>query len=190
MNKPYGIPTMYRGRRYRSRLEARWAAFFTLMDWRFEYEPYDLPGWIPDFVLYGDAEILVEVKPYSSLQEYDTDKIERAIRGSYKDGREVLLLGSSILDADCWKVDRNRNAASIGWLGEYWPESGSYDFDTAVMNHYLQKYGFFHNNGSWKDRMTGLHDGDHYLDLLSLWEAEQLWNLAGNSVQWKVREAA
>ena len=35
--RPY--PTLYNGRRYRSRLEARWAAFFDLVRWPFEYEP-------------------------------------------------------------------------------------------------------------------------------------------------------
>ena len=45
------IPTMYDGVRYRSRLEARWAAFFNRSGTPFEYEPFDLKGYIPDFVL-------------------------------------------------------------------------------------------------------------------------------------------
>ncbi len=46
-----GIPTLYHGRRFRSRIEARWAAFFDLANWPWEYEPFDLEGYIPDFVL-------------------------------------------------------------------------------------------------------------------------------------------
>ena len=57
------IPTIYGGTRFRSRLEARWASFFDLLGWEYEYEPFDLDGWIPDFMLAGSTRILVEVKP-------------------------------------------------------------------------------------------------------------------------------
>ena len=46
------IPTTYKGIRFRSRLEARWAAMFDICGWRWEYEPLDLPGWIPDFLIH------------------------------------------------------------------------------------------------------------------------------------------
>ena len=49
--RSHGIPTMYRGLAFRSRNRATWAAFFDLMCWDYEYEPYDLRGYIPDFVL-------------------------------------------------------------------------------------------------------------------------------------------
>jgi hypothetical protein len=58
-----GIPTIYRNRRFRSRLEARWAAFFDQMGWRWEYEPFDLNGWVPDFIIMEHDKVLVEVKP-------------------------------------------------------------------------------------------------------------------------------
>lgn len=59
------IPTTYKRCRFRSRLEASWAAFFDLCEWRWSYEPYELPGWVPDFELHGKNgdRILVEVKP-------------------------------------------------------------------------------------------------------------------------------
>ena len=44
-------PTRYKSILFRSRLEARWAAFFDLMGWQWEYEPIDLEGWTPDFLL-------------------------------------------------------------------------------------------------------------------------------------------
>ena len=55
-----GIPTRHKGRQYRSRLEARWATFFDLLGWKYEYEPFDLDGWIPDFVLFGAETVVVE----------------------------------------------------------------------------------------------------------------------------------
>lgn len=58
-----GIPTEYAGVNFRSRLEARWAAFFDLVGWKWEYEPLDLDGYIPDFVVQLGKPTIVEVKP-------------------------------------------------------------------------------------------------------------------------------
>lgn len=55
------IPTLYRGTRYQSRLEARWAAFFHMVRWQFVYEPYDLDKWSPDFLLKGKTPVLGRV---------------------------------------------------------------------------------------------------------------------------------
>ena len=79
------IPTCYRGILMKSYLEARWAAMFDLMGWRWCYEPVyfdkltrsvkpyvpsiliDQRLWLPDFALRnpdtGKAVTLVEVKP-------------------------------------------------------------------------------------------------------------------------------
>lgn len=60
------IQTEYRGFKFRSRLEARWAVFFdTIMhDWTYEPEGFDLPsGWyLPDFYIKG-FDVYVEIKP-------------------------------------------------------------------------------------------------------------------------------
>ena len=72
-------PTFYAGVQFRSRLEATWAVFFDFVKWKWEYEPYDLLGWTPDFLVTipcthsecgGDHEILVEVKPYNSITQF------------------------------------------------------------------------------------------------------------------------
>jgi hypothetical protein len=58
------IPTVYAGVRFRSRLEARWAAFFDSCGWAWEYEPEFFPRWLPDFRLKGQhGPIYIEVKP-------------------------------------------------------------------------------------------------------------------------------
>jgi hypothetical protein len=49
---------------FRSRLEARWAAFFDSLQWPWSYEPLDLDGYIPDFFVDLNGEhVLIEVKP-------------------------------------------------------------------------------------------------------------------------------
>lgn len=58
-------PTTYRGVAFRSRLEARWAHLFDMIGMPWEYEPVSLPGWIPDFRLWG--RYLAEVKPVEPL---------------------------------------------------------------------------------------------------------------------------
>ncbi len=60
------IETVYKGYRFRSRLEARWAVFFDALGvkWEYEKEGYDLgrDGWyLPDFWL-TDWQMWVEVK--------------------------------------------------------------------------------------------------------------------------------
>ena len=69
--------TKYKGYRFRSRLEAKWAVFFDACGVKWEYEPegYDLGdelSYLPDFLLHGvtfnhagkqvNCDLFVEVK--------------------------------------------------------------------------------------------------------------------------------
>jgi hypothetical protein len=73
--------TMYKGVEFRSRLEARWAAFFDLLGWTWEYEPIDLVFWTPDFrltipgldfeAMADYSDFLVEVKPYYHNSQWE-----------------------------------------------------------------------------------------------------------------------
>ena len=61
-------PTRYRGTTFRSQTEAKWAAFFDVLGMDWEYEPENLPGWLPDFRIQGPKGILlVEVRPIFGL---------------------------------------------------------------------------------------------------------------------------
>ena len=59
------IETKYKGYRFRSRLEARWAVFFDALrvPWEYEPESYLLPSgpYLPDFVV-GKKRVFFEVK--------------------------------------------------------------------------------------------------------------------------------
>lgn len=96
------IETEYKGYRFRSRLEARWAVFFDAcgLKWDYEVEGFDQGDgikYLPDFVLYDvnglrsngiNQDIFVEVK--GKVTEADAEKIRRF----HKEGARVLVVGS------------------------------------------------------------------------------------------------
>jgi hypothetical protein len=71
------IETVWKGYRFRSRLEARWAVFFDALGLRWEYEPegFDLgeEGWyLPDFFLQGNGHR----GPYIEIKATEPTKLE------------------------------------------------------------------------------------------------------------------
>lgn len=173
---PTAIPTKYAGTEFRSRLEARWAAFFDLVGWRWEYEPIDLPGWIPDFMLTGVANVLVEIKPADSIDGFDLDKITRALRGS-EDWEEVLLLGRAP------SLATGHNGPGVGWLLEVGRcvSVASY----CRSDHPDYHIDFCSDVHDYTGRLTSWYDGNAgdltpgQLNLL-----EYLWREAGNITRW------
>lgn len=61
------IETQYAGRKFRSRLEARWAVVFDALGlkWEYEKEGYDLDGvrYLPDFYISNGGGYWIEIKP-------------------------------------------------------------------------------------------------------------------------------
>ena len=78
------IETEYKGYRFRSRLEARWAVFFDACNAQWEYEPegFVLPSgkyYLPDFLIHNvdgrhTGDLWIEVK--GKMTKEDADKIE------------------------------------------------------------------------------------------------------------------
>lgn len=59
------IPCSYNGLNFRSLLEGRIAYFFDKMGFDWQYEPFELDGYIPDFLLLEEGmPIIVDVKPF------------------------------------------------------------------------------------------------------------------------------
>jgi len=177
------IPTVYRGRTYRSRLEARWAAFFDRLRWTYEYEPFDLGSWSPDFLL-PDLDTLVEVKPWTSLDKPTADKVADAAG----DKQILLTMAAPVLV---------KNAVSLGWflpqpVGDQWYHATMFwlpkfdqpqfkadlvypaDFPVNGRNIWLSASG----TGGYTDEPSGrLHGyGSHTM---------KLWADACNAVQWE-----
>lgn len=179
------IPTKLNGIQFRSRLEAKWAIMFDLLGWRWEYEPIDLDGYIPDFILFSETErhILVEVKPaltYPELSKFISKPANSGWKG------EILMLGATTWPTrEIWS-----GGVCLGMLGELTcdkEDSSCYWFEEAVLFRCAKcsKVNFLHALGGWEGRICGHYDGDHYLGEFSSQEFNDLWAEAGNMTQWK-----
>lgn len=88
------IPTTYNGTTYRSRLEARWALFFSVLNLRSEYElqGYNTTAgyYLPDFWL-PDLRMFAEVKPVPFTREQKA----KCAAVSHGTGFPFLLLSGS-----------------------------------------------------------------------------------------------
>lgn len=183
------IPTIYRGVRFRSRLEATWAAWFDLVGWTWDYEPFDCNGWIPDFALKSEynspSPLLVEVKPIYSFDKSVADKLDRADQE-----HEIVLVGlgpsitqySSSMSTDT----EGFPGPQLGWLREtgyeniagWWQQAllGNWDWETI---------GFCPAYGHFGDRISGIYHGGHiYTDNVGD-QCMTYWAAAKNLVQWR-----
>jgi hypothetical protein len=150
------IETSYRGYRFRSRLEARWAVFFDTLGVKWEYEPegFELPDgdrYLPDFRLLsgayaGHSDLWVEVKG-----RFDKDNFHRLVNaarhlptqgGGKHDiqaySPKLLLLGD-IPDECCAAVHPRVGLSAAGMILQYvfFGEScgkDSGDFTTRPVN--------------------------------------------------------
>lgn len=92
------IETRYKGYRFRSRLEARWAVFFDALGirWEYEVEGFEteagryLPDfWLPDFWAKG-AGLWVEIKPIDGFDRGTAaHKMTALIDAQYRDGKQI-----------------------------------------------------------------------------------------------------
>lgn len=89
MNTARAIETEYRGYRFRSRLEARYAVFFDAAGIAWEYEPegFDLDGkrYLPDFFL-PELKTYVEVKPTMEAAQQGAPQLLALMQASGCDG--------------------------------------------------------------------------------------------------------
>lgn len=185
------IPTVYDGIEYRSRLEARWAAFMSNIGWEFTYEPFDGDGYIPDFIVHGDRPMVIEVKPAVTLAEFKqpTGKIEYGLADYQYD---VLVVGADPLPAIKGGAGDDMVA---GWLGEnnhgnpYGDPDYTWDTGHWTRCTNCRSVAVFHGLMSFACRPCGCYDGDHYLGVFPERVLRSTWADAVNSVKWRGRAA-
>jgi len=177
------IETTYKGYKFRSRLEAKWACVFDQLGWQWEYEPLDLNGYIPDFTLMWPHGItLVEIKPdlHIGLLANHLQKI----RDSGWDG-QAMVLGAA--------VGREWQHPTIGIITDYEYADDAYEqvigvdfenWDEALLHKCsgCNKPSVHHLNGVWRCRVCGAYDGDHYL--MSFDDFDRFWAQAHNETKW------
>lgn len=192
------IPTKYRGRLYRSRLEAKWAAFFTLVGWDFEYEPFDFGDWSPDFLLrFESRQFLVEVKPITAFDQQVAWKVGLSCARQDCEAMDgLLLLGVSPF------VSGHR--VQMGWFlhaplmlaPRFWKDlTLGRPLDQIPGRPVIE--AFFENTGSVRHRISpawgGLfskRDGSVFREpARCVDECLALWAEATNAVQWQPRRA-
>lgn len=149
------IETEYKGYRFRSRLEAKWAVFFDAcgVEWEYEPEGYDLGDgirYLPDFLLHGvtfnhankqeKCDLYVEVK--GKMTAFDAEKIRRF----HEAGMPILVVGGIPEGEDFEKLTRYMDEYS--WQREHanpeWPYF--YNFRT-VDDDYFSAYPGVDQNG-------------------------------------------
>jgi len=182
-----GIATQYRGARFRSRLEARWAQMFDVLGWPWVYEPVDLDGYIPDFVLKFDAgPMLIEVKP-----AFDLDGLRAAARKIDAAGWRSKNPNSALVVGADWCIGSDP-LPPIGLLrqdpGAWYTEDEGSVWDLGLWFRCVAcaNISIFHWRGSFVCSGCGAYDGDHHLKgPLAHETLVEYWNGAGSKVQWK-----
>ncbi len=129
------IPTVYNFVQYRSRLEARVAAFLDLHNYHHDFEPLDLKKYIPDFIVdlpFGPC--LLECKPAVTPREF-----KPACKKITKSGWEgpALVIGSRLTEGVDTHTDLTLYGTTHAELGRWtqvgrdcWPKAwGAYPFE-------------------------------------------------------------
>lgn len=176
-----GIHTTYKGVRFRSRLEARWAAFFDAIAWDWTYEPLDLAGYIPDFGIRFEEgrPLVVEVKPALTLED-----LALAQRKVERSGwpREALLVGADLFEP-------RSTTPLVGIIGERVEtpdDPRGFAWGPARLFQCLScdRLSVLAEDGSWYCRACGCDGGNSHLGQI-LGGLAELWAEAGNRVQWR-----
>lgn len=146
------IQTRYKGYRFRSRLEARWAVFFDTLglDWEYEPEGFELKSgrYLPDFKVHypgGDSETWFECK--GSLDSLSPNDLARLLE--FEEAKNLIILDgtpdcrmyvtpSAYRDHPDWYTKHDRFGAALWsakeriWWDEYENFFGCKDYYWAV----------------------------------------------------------
>lgn len=198
------IPTKYDGIEYRSRLEARWAAFMMNIGWDIVYEPFDGDGYIPDFLVQGNRPMLIEVKPAATQAEYAAPvaKIEQGLARHWQ--HDILIVGASPFpqpmgNYTIWGRRDGKDITRVaGWMGqhmaEHFPEAEndpwSWDSGEWITCGECGFIAVYHTVQSFGGRPCWcVPGGDHHLGYVRPGLLESFWADACNDVKWRGKAA-
>lgn len=132
------IQTSYKGYNFRSRLEARWAVYFSALplEWEYEKEGYDLGGtfYLPDFWL-PQVNMWAEVKPIEFTKE---------------ELRKIELL-SKLTGYSCIMLVGIPSFQFYRYVGSGWFAEKLADYDEVALSNYhrypVEEHRFFSSPG-------------------------------------------
>ena len=161
---------------FRSRIEAQWAYVFDVLGFQWEYEPFDLQGYIPDFILnYKDESLLIEIKGDCDIWGSFLPHKEK-IENSGWDGK-FIILGSTYKYHDAYNTD-DRLWVNIGKIFDKGIED-----DCVIRQVNTHESVIWEIGGSWMyDILPGSWNisGKNHFD--------EIWAFAKNASQWKGNE--
>lgn len=192
------IETEYRGHKYRSRLEARWAVFFDNAKIPYVYEPEgfrmsDGTCYLPDFYL-PDSKTFVEIKGVMKDQDM------RKIQSFMKEAKTDFLIGYDDIKfqaCDNWEIDQ-WSEEELTILAPEDPKRQGYTLASKGESSLVRcircgKKYFMGWSASFRCKCCGAHEGDgHFVALLD-GDGDSTWYArAGtdNSSEMKAREKA
>lgn len=189
------IPTTYAGINMRSRLEAKWAAFFDQIGWRWTYEPFQGDGYIPDFMIHGADPLLIEVKPAPSVYAMGqyVEKVAHGLREHWT--HDVLIVGLNPI------IDVREEGSVVGLLGEFMDEQEGWCFNEGMWSACpgqevtappygwrmdCNSIGVQHSIQSFRHRPCGHYPGGALVPVYSAsWNVAAAWAEATNATQWR-----
>lgn len=158
------IPITVNGIRFRSLVEARWAEMFSKLGWQWEYEPIELNGYIPDFIIkFPHRHLLVEVKGETNMENIE-QYAEKIIKSGwdgefllvcstfeYEDGIIIGLLGSTKC-SHMWNRLYEEDANPVN------PLIKNSDFAHLTRCDDCEAYSIYNDNYGWFCRNCGSYD--------------------------------
>jgi len=176
-----GVPTTYKGIIFRSRLEARWAVFMDRIQWDWQYEPIDLSGYIPDFIVhFKRAKLLLEVKPALDYEELEPAGRKVALSGWNRDylvvGSRPFALAGDPLHRSFGRLYLWDRESDDGWQPA--------DHAMAVRCDGCRLTSMRHASAEWFCVACGTREPREYLTDVHHDEIDDLWADAGNEIQW------
>ena len=179
-------PTKYKGAMFRSRLEARWAAFFDLMKWRWDYEPEDWQGWTPDFALMGCEKVArVEIKPLSFPTCAATSYRMLHAAPELEKVRRLQTPGLIVAGAQPAALYTGTPVLTIMFETAIVPRCFGFSGLALVL---VDNYWFdlFPSHGAGRSLFQGADlDEDRRIYPVSAARIDELWQEAGSKVQWR-----
>ncbi len=178
-----GIPTIGpKEIQFRSKIEAQWAYLFQSFGWNWEYEPYELKGYIPDFLItMNKVQILIEIKGDNNIWEEYNPHLKK-IRDSGWKG-VVIILGSTFKESNS---NYNANVGIISFVREGSSKLEKYD-DVCIRfsdntNRWdfggnMMEYDYDFSCNYWKEDSHETYE-----------KFSKMWSIAKNLTQWKGKQ--